>query len=416
LSKAKPFSISKRAVFEAYRGVKANKGSAGVDEESIADFEKDLKNNLYKIWNRMSSGSYSPPPVRTVLIPKGDGAQRKLGIPTVSDRIAQMVAKQYLEPEVEPCFHPDSYGYRPGKSAIDAVGVARKRCWHYDWVLDLDIRGFFDNIDHDLMMRAVRKHTDCRWVLLYIERWLQAPAQLEDGTLVERDQGTPQGGVISPLLANLFLHYAFDEWMKRNYGSVPFERYADDIIVHCRSEKQARFMKAMIERRLLDCKLELHPEKTKIVYCKDDNRRGNHPNQKFDFLGYTFRPRTVKDRCNRYFVGFNPAVSDKAAKSMRRTIRGWRIHRMSDKSLEDISRLFDATIRGWLNYYGRFYKSALDPILDQLNRALRKWAMRKYKKLRGRKRRAKYWVGRVSRRQPYLFAHWQFGAQPSVGR
>ena len=416
MSKAKPFCISKRAVFEAYIRVKANKGSAGVDEESIADFEKDLKNNLYKIWNRMSSGSYFPPPVRTVLIPKSDGTQRKLGIPTVSDRIAQMVAKQYLEPEVDPYFHPDSYGYRPGKSAIDAVGVTRQRCWRYDWVLDLDIKGFFDNIDHDLMMRAVRKHTDCRWVLLYIERWLKAPEQLEDGTLVKRDKGTPQGGVISPLLANLFLHYAFDEWMKRNYDSVPFERYADDIIVHCRSERQAKFMKAMIERRLSECKLELHPEKTKIVYCKDDNRRGNYPNQTFDFLGYTFRPRTSKDRWNRYFVGFSPAVSDKAAKSMRRIIRGWRIHRMSDKSLEDISRIINSTIRGWLNYYGCFYKSALNPILDQLNRSLRKWAMRKYKKLRGHKRRAKYWLGRISRRQPYLFAHWRYGAQPSVGR
>jgi RNA-directed DNA polymerase len=299
LSKAKPFSISKRVVFEAYKRVKANKGAAGVDEESIEEFERDLKGNLYKIWNRMSSGSYFPPPVRAVDISKKDGGQRRLGVPTVSDRIAQTVTKMYFEPEVEPYFHTDSYGYRPGRSAIEAVGVARKRCWHYAWVLDLDIKGFFDNIDHALMMRAVRKHTKCKWLLLYIHRWLKAPVQLEDGSLVIRGKGSPQGSVISPLLANLFLHYAFDEWMKRSYDAIPFERYADDIIVHCISEKQARFIKAMIEKRLLGCKLELHPKKTKLVYCKDDQRRGNYPEQKFDFLGYTFRPRLAKTRFNR---------------------------------------------------------------------------------------------------------------------
>lgn len=228
MEQAKPFCISKRVVWEAYKRVKVNQGAAGVDAESIADFEKDLKNNLYKIWNRMASGSYFPPPVRTVAIPKKDGGERKLGIPTVADRIAQMVVKMYLEPVLEPIFHPDSYGYRPGKSAIEALGVARRRCWRYNWVVDLDIKGYFDSIDHELLMRAVRKHTDSRWILLYVERWLKAPAQTEDGTLVNRDRGTPQGGVISPLLANLFLHYAFDEWMRRNYRNIPFERYADD--------------------------------------------------------------------------------------------------------------------------------------------------------------------------------------------
>ena len=289
MSKAKPFCISKRVVFESYKRVRANQGAAGVDEESIADFDKDLKNNLYKIWNRMSSGSYIPPAVRLVAIAKKGGGQRKLGVPTVSDRIAQMVAKMYFEPEVDPYFHPDSYGYRPGKSAIEAVGVARKRCWRYNWAVDLDIKGFFDNIDHELLMRAVRKHTDSKWLLLYIERWLKAPVQAADGTLVSREKGSPQGSVISPLLANLFLHYAFDEWMRRNYDSIPFERYADDILVHCKSEKQARWIKTVIEERLRQCGLELHPEKTKIVYCKDSFRKGNYPNEKFDFLGYTFR-------------------------------------------------------------------------------------------------------------------------------
>jgi RNA-directed DNA polymerase len=305
LSKAKPFCISKRVVFEAYKRVKANQGAAGVDEASIVDFEKDLKNNLYKIWNRMSSGSYFPPAVRLVEIAKKGGGQRELGVPTVSDRIAQMVAKMYFEPEVEPYFHPDSYGYRPGKSAIEAIGVARKRCWCYDWVLDCDIKAFFDEIDHELLLRAVRKHTDNKWLLLYIERWLKAPMQAEDGTLHSREKGSPQGSVISPLLANLFLHYAFDEWMRRNYESIPFERYADDILVHCRSEKQVKWIKTVIEQRLNQCGLELNPQKTRIVYCKDSSRKGNYLNKKFDFLGYTFRSRLSKDRHGKILCGFS---------------------------------------------------------------------------------------------------------------
>lgn len=416
MSKAKPFSISRRVVFKAYKKVKANKGAAGVDEESIKDFERNLKGNLYKIWNRMTSGSYFPPPVRAVDIGKKDGGQRRLGVPTVSDRIAQMVAKVYFEPMVEPYFHRDSYGYRPGKSAIKAIGVTRKRCWRYAWVLDLDIKGFFDNIDHMLMMRAVRKHTRNKWLLLYISRWLKAPIQLEDGSLVSREKGSPQGSVISPLLANLFLHYAFDEWMKRNHESVPFARYADDVVVHCRSEKEVRFIKAVIGRRLSQCKLELHPEKTKFVYCKDDHRRESYPVQKFDFLGYTFRPRLAKSRSNRYFVNFSPAVSDKAGKAIRKAIRGWKIHRMSDKSIADVSRMLNPVIRGWVNYYGKYYKSALYPILHQLNMSLIKWAMRKYKKLRRRQRRAYYWLGRIARTNLWLFAHWRFGAVPAVGR
>jgi RNA-directed DNA polymerase len=415
LSEAKPFSISKQVVWQAYKRVRANKGAAGVDEESIADFEVNLKDNLYKIWNRMSSGSYFPPPVRVVEIDKKGGGQRKLGVPTVSDRIAQMVAKTYLEPSVDPIFHPDSYGYRPKKSAIEAIATARQRCWRFDWVLDLDIKAFFDEIDHKLLMRAVRKHTDCRWLLLYIERWLKAPAQFENGTLVSRDKGSPQGSVISPLLANLFLHYGFDEWMRRHYSGVPFERYADDILVHCKSERQATWIKSVIEKRLQQCRLQLHPQKTKIVYCKDSSRRGNYPNEKFDFLGYTFRPRLSKSRRGEFFVNFSPAVSDEAAKSMRRVIRGWRIHRMSDKSIEDLSRIFSPVLRGWINYYGSFYKSALYPIFDQLNCALKRWAMRKYKKLRGRQRRARYWLGRIARREPNMFVHWQY-LRPAAGR
>jgi group II intron reverse transcriptase/maturase len=266
VSQAKPFDISKQVVWEAYKRVKSNRGTCGVDGESISDFEVNLKDNLYKIWNRMTSGSYFPPAVRAVEIPKGDGGKRVLGIPTVSDRIAQMVAKTYLEPKLEPHFHEDSYGYRPGKSAIEALGMARQRCWRHDWVLDLDIKGFFDNIDHDLLMRAVKKHTDCAWILLYVERWLKVPSQGVDGVRVNRDKGTPQGGVISPLLANLFLHYALDVWMKKNYPNIPFERYADDAVFHCRTEVEAKSLREAIESRLKECRLELHPEKTKIVY------------------------------------------------------------------------------------------------------------------------------------------------------
>jgi RNA-directed DNA polymerase len=416
MSKAKPFNISKRVVLEAYKRVKANKGAAGVDKESITDFEKDLKGNLYKIWNRMSSGSYFPPPVRLVEIDKKGGGQRRLGVPTVADRIAQMVAKIYFEPEIEGIFHPDSYGYRPNKSALDAVGMARKRCWRYDWALDLDIKGFFDNISHELLMRAVGKHTQCKWLLLYIERWLKAPMQLADGTLISRDKGSPQGSVISPLLSNLFLHYAFDEWMRRNHRDIPFERYADDILVHCKSERQAGWIKLVIESRLAECQLELHPEKTKIVYCKDQTRRGNYPNEKFDFLGFTFRARTAVGRNGIFFVNFLPAVSDRAAKSMRAEIRSWRIHRSSDKSLEDLAGIINPTIQGWINYYGRYYKSALSPIFRQLNCSMQRWAMRKYKKLRGRKRRAFHWLGRFAKQKRHLFAHWRLGITPSAGR
>jgi group II intron reverse transcriptase/maturase len=388
MDQAKPFSISKQVVWEAYKEVKANQGAAGVDSESIEEFEKDLKNNLYKIWNRMSSGTYIPPPVLTVAIPKKDGGQRRLGIPTVGDRVAQTVVKKYLEPEVEPHFHPDSYGYRPGKSALAAVGVTRERCWRYNWVIDLDIRGFFDNLDHALVMRAVGKYTQSRWILLYVERWLKAPIKLEDGTLVEREKGTPQGGVASPLLANIFLHLAFDEWMRRKHPEAPFERYADDIVVHCKSEEQAQQLLRAIEKRLAQCKLDLHPEKTKIVYCKDDDRRGRYGNEKFDFLGYTFRARRSKNRWGRYFINFSPAVSNKAAKKMRQEMRRWRLNLRSDKSIDDLARMWNPVIRGWIQYYGRYYRSALNPVFRHLNVYLVRWAGRKYKRLSRHRQRA----------------------------
>ena len=411
MTETKPFCISKMAVWRAWQLVKANQGAPGADEVSIAAFEANLKGNLYKIWNRMSSGSYFPPPVRLVKIAKPGGGERILGIPVVADRVAQTVAKLYLEPEVEPVFHEDSYGYRPGKSALDAVGQARQRCWRNDWVLDLDIKGFFDNIDHSLMMHAVRKHTDCPWILLYVERWLKASAVDADGNEVRRDRGTPQGGVASPLLANIFLHHVFDKWMAENFPYIPFERYADDIVVHCRSKAQAKFIRRKIEERLRRCKLEAHPEKTKIVYCKDDDRRGSHEHERFDFLGYTFRPRPSKNRQGKFFVNFSPAMSDKAAKAARATIRSWRIQCRSDKSLEDISRMFRATLSGWLSYYGRYYKSGMYPTFRALNRRLVRWAQRKYKRYR-HQRRATHWLRRIARREPQLFPHWQLGVLP----
>jgi RNA-directed DNA polymerase len=408
VDRAKPFDIPKREVWEAYKSVRANKGAAGVDGQSIADFEVDLSDNLYKLWNRMSSGSYFPPPVRRVDIPKGPGktGTRPLGIPTVADRTAQMVVKRFLEPLVEPHFHRDSYGYRPGKSALEAVGVARERCWRYDWVLDLDVKGYFDSISTDLLMRAVRKHTDCPWVLLYIGRWLKSPVQMADGSLVVRDRGTPQGGVISPLLANLFLHYAFDMWMQRSHPNIPFERYADDGICHCRSEEQAKALRESIEKRFAECELILHPEKTKIVYCKDADRPGNYPNEKFDFLGYEFRPRLSRRRGGKCGVSFSPAASSKALKRIRQTVRSWGLHRRSDKSLNDLARMFNSHIRGWINYYGKYYKSALYPTLRHIDSILARWAHRKFKSLRRHQRRSRHWLDRIARRQPGLFAHW----------
>jgi RNA-directed DNA polymerase len=417
VTKAKPYAISKRVVWEAYKRVKANHGAAGVDKQSLEEFEKDLKNNLYKVWNRMSSGSYFPPPVRVVEIPKGGGGIRPLGIPTVADRVAQTVAKMYLEPLVEPHFHPDSYGYRPGKSALDAVGVTRKRCWRKDWVIDLDIKGFFDNLNHDLVMRSVRHHTDIPWILLFVERWLKAPAQKDDGTQEERTKGTPQGGVISPLLANLFMHYAFDEWLRRNFPSIQFARYADDAITHAISLRQAQYVLEAVRRRLKECGLELHPEKTKIVYCKDDDRRGDHVHIKFDFLGYTFRPRRAKNRWGKYFVSFLPAVSNKAASRIRGVIREWRLGATrNNQPLEEIARFVNPFVRGWVNYYGRYYRSALIPVLRCLERAMIYWVRRKFKRFKRHKRRAYHWLGRVARREPNLFVLWQIGIKPAAGQ
>jgi RNA-directed DNA polymerase len=418
MTKAKPYAISKQIVWDAYKKVKANRGAAGVDGQTLTVFEKDLKSNLYKLWNRMSSGSYFPPPVRLVEIPKGNtGQTRPLGIPTVSDRIAQTVVKLMLEPQVEPHFHEDSYGYRPGKSALDAVGVTRQRCWRRNWVIDLDIKGFFDNLRWDLVMRALKHHTDVPWILLYVERWLRAPVQYEDGRLEERTKGSPQGSVISPLLSNLFMHYGFDEWLRRNYPSIQFARYADDAVVHARSQQEAESLLAALRERMAECGLELHPEKTKIVYCKDDDRRGTHENTSFDFLGYTFRPRRAKNRHGKLFVSFLPGLSNQASKSIRATIRSWRLgSTRSNQSLEEIAKFVNPFVRGWVNYYGRFYRSALTPVLRELERSLAYWVRRKFKRFARHARSAVHWLGVVARREPNLFVLWQIGLRPATGQ
>jgi RNA-directed DNA polymerase len=405
----KPFMIEKWRVYEAYKAVKSNKGAAGVDGQTIEQFEADLKGNLYKIWNRMSSGTYFPPPVCAVSIPKKSGGERILGVPTVGDRIAQMVVKQLIEPDLDPIFLPDSYGYRPRKSALDAVGVTRKRCWKYDWVLELDIKGLFDNIDHELLLKAVRKHVKCKWALLYIERWLTAPME-QNGIRIERTRGTPQGGVISPILSNLFLHYAFDLWMTRTHPDLPWCRYADDGLVHCRSEREAEALKAKLQARLAECHLELHPTKTKIVYCKDGKRKGTYPNVKFDFLGYEFRPRAVwGSQSGRLLCGFTPAVSPSALKSMRATIRDLDIRRRTQVSLGDIALQINPLLRGWIEYYGRYTPSALSPMLRHVNQTLLAWAMRKYKRFRGHKIRASHFLQRLVRDSTGLFVHWRIG-------
>jgi group II intron reverse transcriptase/maturase len=405
----KPFKIEKRHVYEAYKAVKSNQGAAGVDGQTIEQFEADLKGNLYRIWNRMSSGSYFPPPVRAVAIPKKSGGERILGVPTVSDRIAQMVVKQMIEPELETIFLPDSYGYRPGKSALDAVGVTRERCWKYDWVLEFDIKGLFDNIDHDLLLKAVHKHVNCKWALLYIERWLTAPMD-RDGVRVERTRGTPQGGVISPILANLFLHYAFDLWMARAYPDLPWCRYADDGLVHCRTEHEAEAVKAALQDRLAECRLELHPTKTKIVYCKDGRRQGEHANVTFDFLGFAFRPRLVKNpRNGQLFCGFNPAVSPSALKAMRSTIRDLNLRRRTHVSMADIAQVLNPLLRGWIGYYGRYTPSALRRLFQHVNKTLLGWLRRKFKRFKQHKTQAGRFLEKLARDSADLFVHWRLG-------
>ena len=407
-SSGKSFAISKWEVQGAWEKVRASRGAPGVDGCSIEEFEKDLKNNLYRIWNRMSSGSYFPPPVLAVEIPKPHGGGvRVLGVPTIADRIEQTVVARRLEREVEPIFHPDSWGYRPGRSALDAVGACRQRCWAVDWVIDLDIQKFFDTVPWNLMVKAVQRHTDQPWVVLYVKRWLAAPLQHADGTLVQRDRGTPQGSAVSPVLANLFLHYAFDAWMAREFPNVAFERYVDDAVVHCRTQAQAERVQQAIAQRMEQVGLRLHPDKTKIVYCQDGRRRGSHEHTSFTFLGFTFRQRRVQGKNGQTFSGFAPAISKDALQKISAEVRSWRLHLHTGRTFAQLAHWVNPRVRGWMQYYGAFYRSALYSLLARINTYLVRWLRRKHKRLKGLKKTRQCW-DRIIKEYPRLFAHWQW--------
>jgi RNA-directed DNA polymerase len=407
----KPFAMPKELVWQAWKQVKANGGAAGADGVTIEMFEKDLKGNLYKVWNRMSSGTYFPPPVRAVEIPKTSGGTRMLGVPSVGDRVAQTVAALALEPRTEAVFHDDSYGYRPRKGALDAVATCRRRCWARSWVIDLDIRKFFDSVPWDLVVKAVQANVthEQRWIVLYVKRWLAAPVVMPDGRTEARDKGTPQGSCASPVLANLFMHYAFGKWLEREFPLAEFGRYADDAVVHCATEQQARRVLAALEKRMAEVGLQLHPDKTRIVYCQDGNRRRSDcADTSFTFLGYTFRARKAPARQGNgaMFSAFLPAVSKDALKRMSEEVRSWRVHLRSGTELEDIAAWLNPVIRGWMTYYGRFYRTAPNPLLERINSYLVRWAKRKYKRLRTLKKVRRWWKDLTARR-PDLFAHWK---------
>ncbi|MBA4867341.1 group II intron reverse transcriptase/maturase [Streptomyces sp. PSKA54] len=413
-SQAKPFEISKWEVKEAWEEVRANRGAPGVDGQSIADFEKDLKNNLYKVWNRMSSGSYFPPPVRAVAIPKPHGGgDRILGIPAVADRVAQTVVARHLVRRVDPIFHPDSFGYRPGGSALDAVEKCRERSWKRDWVVEFDISQFFDSVPWDLLVKAVEAHTDAVWVKLYVRRWLAAPLKMPDGTLLRRECGTPQGAPVSPVLANLFLHYAFDVWMAREFPTVPFERYADDAVVHCVTERQARQVLAALSDRMAEVGLRLHPAKTRIVYCQDGLRRGSYEHTSFTFLGFTFRQRQMRDKNGRTRWSFRPAISNDALKRLGEEVRSWRLHRRVNLTVEELAQRINPIVAGWMHYYGRFYRSAMYPLLMRINAYLVRWLRNKYKRLHAMKKAIAAFQ-RAARRRPGMFAQWRWTSSPSL--
>jgi RNA-directed DNA polymerase len=414
----KPFAIPKQVVWQAWKSVKANGGAAGADGVTIEMFEKDLGGNLYKVWNRMSSGTYFPPPVRAVEIPKSSGGTRMLGVPAVGDRVAQTVAAMTLEPRTEAVFHDDSYGYRRGKGALDAVARCRQRCWARDWVIDLDIRKFFDSVPWDLVIKAVQANVthEQRWIVLYVKRWLAAPIVMPDGRTQARNRGTPQGSCVSPVLANLFMHYAFDMWLEREFPAVTFERFADDAVVHCATERQAREVLAALDARMAEVGLQLHPDKTRIVFCKDGKRRyADCAQTSFTFLGYTFRARNAPNRDGTsMFTGFLPAVSKDALKRMSEEARSWRIHLRTGTELEDLAAWINPIVRGWMNYYGRYYRTALDRLLRRINTYLMRWARQRYKRLRPFRKALRWWAG-LTERQPCLFAHWAWTTEVSAG-
>ena len=413
MKKGKAFQISQNEVLNAYKAVKANKGAGGVDGIELQEFDRDWKNRLYVLWNRMSSGSYYPKPVRGVEIPKKNGKKRLLGIPTIEDRVAQMVLRNRLEPMLEPMFHEDSYGYRPDKSALDAIATARSRCFRMKWVIEFDIVGLFDNINHEKMLDLIRKHCQEKWILMYIGRCLKAPILMPDKTLKERNAGTPQGGVISPVLANLFMHYAFDSWMAGKFPKCPWERYADDGIIHCVTQKQAEFVLDMLKEQMKRYGLTIHPEKSKIVFC----RRNNEPvpervETSFVFLGYCFRPRLVKSAQGIYFMGFTPAVSVEAARSFREKVRVT-IGKAATTDMIILSQMLNPVIRGWMNYFCKFTPSeAFRKGINYVNQKLVRWIRKIKKKVKRSYRKAQILLKRIALSNPKMFYQWQAGYMP----
>lgn len=408
--KTKSLPITVDMVKAAYRKVKSNKGSAGVDQVSLAEYQLDLGNNLYKLWNRLSSGSYFPPAVREVSIPKGNGKQRKLGIPTVSDRIAQQVIKHYLEPRLESVFHENSYGYRPLKSAHAAVEAVRKNVRSYSWVVDMDIKNFFEEVDHELLMRSLECHVEEKWVKMYVQRWLESPVKTETGDQYIREgRGTPQGGVISPLLANLYLHYTLDKWITLNLEDVPFVRYADDVILHCKSETEAEEVLFKIRERLLTCGLRLNEEKTKIVYCQDYRREKRHYSKKFDFLGFTFQPRSTKSTRGGMFLGYDCAISVASTKRIANDWKTMQFHRWMGVTIQDLANRFNPKLRGIIRYYGKYKKWELEKVLRNFHFRLAKWVLNKYKRFGRSYKRAYQWLHKVRDSFPNLFYHWSIG-------
>lgn len=408
--KTKSLPITKEMVWEAYLQVKRKGKSAGVDDLSMSQYDLQRHRHLYKVWNRLASGSYFPPPVLQVEIPKKDGSIRQLGIPTISDRVAQTVIKNQIEERLEKIFHPQSYGYRPKRSAHQALGQVRKNCWKYDWVIDLDIKNFFDDIDHDKLLKALGKHVEEKWVLGYIERWLKAPLQTRKGEIIARTSGTPQGGVISPLLANLFLHYTLDVWLGRLNPSIEFVRYADDIIIHCWTQSQAEQSLQQIKERAENCGLTLHPDKTKIVYCKDFRRQQKYQKVQFDFLGYTFQPRTSKSKkTGRLFLGFDCAISIQSRSRLFEQVRKMEIPRMRCDSIVGIAHHLNPKLRGWIRYFGKYRGYSLSKVFYILRIKLVRWARYRYKRYRNNLTKAYKWLDRVRVQYPSLFYHWYVG-------
>lgn len=400
------YAISMAAVTAAYRKVRSNKGAGGIDGMLWEGFDKQQKELLYKLWNRMTSGSYFPQATREVIIPKSGGGERRLGIPILLDRIAQQVVVDILEPLVEKEFHPNSYGYRPCKSAHDALAQCRQNCFVYGWVIDLDIKGFFDNIDHVLLLKAVERFTQEKWILMYVKRWLNTAIHKAEGNIEQRTKGTPQGGVISPVLANMFLHFGFDKWMSKHHANNPFERYADDVIVHCHSLQEAAQLLEQIRQRMEECGLTLHPEKTKIVKCHKWGSGDEHPNKSFDFLGYRFKPRKASTKAGRIMGTFSPGISNKAVNKIQTWIREKKVFKDTSKTLMEISQQIKLQSRGWINYYGKFRPSDMQKVFSPINKQIARWYAKKHKcgYIEASER-----VQQIAINHKYLFVHWYWG-------